>query len=139
MEQFCAFLRGVNVKGTTMKMAEVCQVFADAGMLNISSVLATGNIIFSSDHNRLDLKTTLEKALSNHFNYDAFLFLKLKSEVIAMLDNKAFSQEADQHLYVFIGNDNIENVLLNEFSSSAKSEGESAKIVNSVFYWQVKK
>lgn len=139
MEQFCAFLRGVNVNGTTMKMAEVCQVFKDAGMLNVTSVLATGNIIFSSDKSRSDLKSTLEKALSSYFNYEAFLFLKSKSKVISIFENKAFSQESDQHLYVFIGKDNIENVLLKEFDLSTKSEGENAKIVNSVFYWQVKK
>lgn len=139
MEQFCAFLRGVNVNGTTMKMTEVCQVFKDAGMLNVSSVLASGNIIFSSDESHSELKSTLEKALSSYFNYEAFLFLKSKTEVIAMFQNKAFSQEADQHLYVFIGNENIENVLLKEFQLSTKSEGENAKIVNSVFYWQVEK
>ena len=45
----CAFLRGVNVNGTAMKMAEVCYVFKKAGMKDVSSVLATGNILFESD------------------------------------------------------------------------------------------
>ena len=45
MKKFCAFLRGVNVKGTNMKMADVCKVFSDAGMQDVSSVLASGNII----------------------------------------------------------------------------------------------
>jgi uncharacterized protein (DUF1697 family) len=47
--KYCAFLRGVNVKGTNMKMAEVCQVFKDAGMKDVASILASGNIVFSSD------------------------------------------------------------------------------------------
>lgn len=139
MQQFCAFLRGINVNGTTMKMADVCQVFEDAGMQNVTSVLATGNINFSSDQNRLDLKLTLEKALSNYFNYEAFLFLKSKSEVISMFESKVFQQEKDLHLYVFIGNENIENTLLKEFELSTKSEQENAKVVNSVLYWQVQK
>ena len=36
--RYCAFLRGVNVKGTTMKMAEVCTVFENAGMISVSSM-----------------------------------------------------------------------------------------------------
>ena len=47
--KYCAFLRGVNVKGTAMKMVEVVEVFKNAGMKNVSSVLATGNILFESE------------------------------------------------------------------------------------------
>lgn len=67
MKNYCAFLRGVNVNGTNMKMAEVCQVFTDAGMQNVTSVLASGNIIFSSGKDAAQLKELLEKAMSQHF------------------------------------------------------------------------
>ena len=46
---YCAFLRGVNVNGRNMKMDEVCGIFRRAGVDRVSSVLATGNIIFQSD------------------------------------------------------------------------------------------
>jgi uncharacterized protein (DUF1697 family) len=39
----------VNVKGTNMKMAEVCALFQKSGMENVQAVLASGNIIFSSN------------------------------------------------------------------------------------------
>jgi uncharacterized protein (DUF1697 family) len=61
MKKYCAFLRGVNVKGTNMKMTDVCKVFADAGMKNVSSVLASGNILFQSNKNADDLKNILGK------------------------------------------------------------------------------
>ena len=56
MEKYCAFLRGVNVNGTSMKMVDACNVFEVAGMKDISSVLATGNIIFSSESTKTDLE-----------------------------------------------------------------------------------
>lgn len=65
MKKYCAFLRGVNVKGTNMKMAEVCKVFQDIGVKDVSSVLASGNIIFSSDDSAENLKTKLEKNFQN--------------------------------------------------------------------------
>jgi|GEM_PF-5944443 len=42
---FCAFLRGVNVKGTAMKMTDACSVFEKVGMKNVSFALASGTII----------------------------------------------------------------------------------------------
>lgn len=72
--QFCAFLRGVNVKGTTMKMAEVCAVFEKAGMKDVSFVLASGNILFSSDKNKDELKTVLEKPCQNILIMMLFFF-----------------------------------------------------------------
>ncbi len=61
-------------------MADVCQVFKDSGMKDVSSVLASGNIVFSSDKNTQDLKVILEKAMSEHFSYEAFLFVKSQEE-----------------------------------------------------------
>ena len=51
--KYCAFLRGVNVKGTAMKMADVVEVFKKQGLIKVSSILATGNILFESEENPL--------------------------------------------------------------------------------------
>lgn len=137
--QYCAFLRGVNVKGTNMKMAEVCKVFNDAGMENVSSVLASGNIIFSSDKNISDLKTILEKAMSEYFNYEAFLFVKTAEETELYWTKNPFDKNENFHTYAFVGSENVENVLMNEFENASKSENEKSEIVNNIFYWQVSK
>ncbi|MCD1117078.1 DUF1697 domain-containing protein [Chryseobacterium turcicum] len=137
--QYCAFLRGVNVKGTNMKMAEVCQVFKEAGMENVSSILASGNIIFSSDKDAVELKTILEKAMSEYFNYEAFLFIKTVAETELFWTKNPFEKNENFHTYAFVGNENVENVLMNEFEIALKSENEQAKIVNNIFYWQVSK
>lgn len=136
---YCAFLRGVNVKGTNMKMAEVCAVFQKAGMKNVSSVLASGNIIFSSEKDKGELKTLLEKAMSEHFSYEAFLFIKDKSEVESTFGNTPFPADADFHIYGFAGVDGIEKVLMEEFKKSRQTIGEEAKIVADNFYWKVPK
>ncbi|MBS1486478.1 MAG: DUF1697 domain-containing protein [Bacteroidetes bacterium] len=137
--RYCAFLRGVNVKGTTMKMAEVCTVFENAGMKSVSSILASGNILFSSAKEKNDLKKLLEKAMSAHFKYEAFLFLKDKSEVETIFEKNPFAVDADFHIYCFVGNDKIEKTLMSEFEKSQKTKGEDAKIVATNFYWRVPK
>lgn len=137
--KYCAFLRGVNVKGTNMKMAEACKVFTDVGMLNVISVLASGNILFSSEKDPEELKTALEKAMSVHFSYEAFLFIKSEQEVENFRNGNPFKKDENLHCYTFIGNNGVENILMKEFESASKAVHEDAKIINQIFYWQVPK
>lgn len=139
MKNFCAFLRGVNVKGTNMKMADVCKVFSDAGMANVSSILASGNILFQSDKEPLELKQILEKAMSEYFDYEAFLFIKNENEINDIFKNNPFPSIENFHNYIFIGSEKIEETLLEEFEKATKEEFEKAKIINKTFYWQVPK
>ena len=122
-----------------MKMAEVCNVFSDVGMKKVSSVLASGNILFSSDKNISDLKMILEKAMSKYFNYEAFLFLKTEEEIEEIFEKNPFSKAENLHVYSFIGIEGVEIILLEEFKNSKKTEFEEAKIINGNFYWQVPK
>lgn len=137
--KYCAFLRGVNVKGTNMKMAEVCQVFKNAGMNDVISMLASGNIVFSSDKKADELKTILEKAMSEHFSYEAYLFIKSQEETEQFWNGNPFEKNDDLHIYSFVGNNGVENSLIKEFENASKTENEIAKIVNNIFYWQVPK
>ena len=135
----CAFLRGVNVNGTSMKMAEVMNVFTDAGMKEVSSVLASGNILFSSDKKPSELKNILEKSMSEYFDYEAFLFLKNENEISEIVNNNPFTKAEDLHIYVFVGIEDVETLLIEEFSKSDKAENENAQIVADTFYWQIQK
>ena len=137
--KYCAFLRGVNVKGTTMKMADVCKVFIDAGMQDVTSVLASGNIIFSSDKKENQLKIILQEAMSENFNYEAFLFVKNQQEIDFFLKNNPFTKNNDLHVYGFVGKENFEEILMQEFQNSETTDNDDAKIVNGFFYFQIPK
>lgn len=137
--KYCAFLRGVNVKGTNMKMVDVCNVFKDAGMENVSSILASGNIVFSSEKNVSDLKKILEKSMSEYFSYEAFLFIKSLKEIENFWSGNPFEKNENFHSYTFVGNKGVEAVLMKEFEESSKVENEKGEIINDIFYWQVPK
>jgi len=137
--KYCAFLRGVNVKGTNMKMADVCQVFKDAGMKDVSSILASGNIVFSSDQKGEELKTILEKAMSEHFSYEAFLFVKSQKETEIFWNSIPFDRSDELHIYGFVGIPGVEKILMEEFQKAGQAENEKAEIINDLFYWQVPK
>ena len=137
--KYCAFLRGVNVKGTAMKMADVVEVFKKQGMIKVSSVLATGNLLFESEENPLKLRKMLEKALSEHFDYEAFLFLKTDVQVKEIIENSPFQKAKNLHIYSFICENGDENILLEEFQKANNQENDEAKIVNQNFYWKIPK
>lgn len=137
--KYCAFLRGVNIGGKSMKMAEVCEVFQKAVMQDVSSVLATGNIIFSSDCEVSELKVKLENELSEHFNDQAFLFILNEDEIKAKLLGNPFQKNEDSHTYVFVTAPGTENRLLKEFKDGNKDEGERAAVSEGTFYWQIAK
>jgi len=137
--KYCAFLRGINVKGTNMKMADVCQVFKNAGMKDVSSILASGNIVFSSDKKVEELKTILEKAMSEYFSYEAFLFVKSQEETEIFWNSIPFDKSDELHIYAFVGIPGVEKVLMEEFQKAARVENEKAEIINNIFYWQVPK
>ena len=122
-----------------MKMAEVMNVFTDAGMKEVSSVLASGNILFSSDKKPSELKNILEKSMSEYFDYEAFLFLKNENEISEIVNNNPFTKAEDLHIYAFVGIEDVETLLMEEFSKSDKAENENAQIVADTFYWQIQK
>lgn len=138
-KRYCAFLRGINVNGTNMKMADVVSVFEKAGMNDVIAVLATGNIIFSSDKNSDNLRILLEKAMSEHFSYEAFLFVKSKTDVEKMIESNPFTDNDDFHIYFFVCETDFEKTLLDEYNKAKKIDGEQAESHNDFFYWRVKK
>ena len=122
-----------------MKMVDVCALFEKTRVENVSSVLASGNILFSSDKEANELKNVLEKAMSEFFAYEAFLFVKNQKELAEIVGNNPFEASPDYHIYGFIGVEGIENTMLSEFEKSKKVEGEEAKIIRDNFYWKVPK
>jgi len=122
-----------------MKMAEVCNVFLAAGMREVCSVLATGNILFSSEKAPSELKIILEQALSEYFNYEAFLFLKTENEIAEISKKNPFPKLDLFHIYVFVGVPEIAENLVEEFNKADKSANEKGEISGQNFYWQVAK
>jgi uncharacterized protein (DUF1697 family) len=137
--KYCAFLRGVNVNGTGMKMAEVCTVFENVGMKEVSAILASGNILFSSEKTPTELKKILEKTMSEHFNYEAFIFIKNKTEIEILFHGSPFESHPQFHIYSFVGIAGIEKILMQEFEKSDKIKDEEAEISQNNFYWKVPK
>jgi uncharacterized protein (DUF1697 family) len=97
MPRYIALLRGVNVGGITIRSADLRDVFDRLGFDDVRTVLASGNVAFSSDEaDAAKLKTRIEHALSERFGYEAWIVLITHDELERAIDGFPFDKE-DAH------------------------------------------
>ena len=75
MTRYVAFLRGVNVGGVNLKMAEVAAAFGDAGFSGVRTILASGNVVLEAQSDAAAVRRTAETALRDGFGYDAWVLV----------------------------------------------------------------
>lgn len=139
MTRYAAFLRGVNVSGTTMKMADVADAFSDAGFANVKTILASGNVLLDSSAAAKTVRTKAEAALRDAFGYDAWVLVYDLDTVRAVADGYPFEPEVEgHHSYVTFVSD---PAILDELAGLADDAGPQEKIErgDGVLYWQVPK
>ena len=73
MTRYAAFLRGVNVGGVNLKMAEVAKAFEAAGFTDVRTILASGNVLLESRSGVDAVRKKAEAALRDAFGYDAWV------------------------------------------------------------------
>ena len=73
MTRYAAFLRGVNVGGVNLKMADVADALTEAGFTAVKTILASGNVLLDSKSSVKAVRTKAEAALRDAFGYDAWV------------------------------------------------------------------
>ncbi len=71
--------------------------------------------------------------MSHYFEYEAFLFLKNQDEIAEILNNNPFKKTDDLHIYVFVGTEGSENILLEEFTNAKKQKKKELKLLQTPF------
>lgn len=139
MTRFVAFLRGVNVGGVNLKMADVAAAFEDAGFTAVRTILASGNVLLDSDADVTTVRRTAEQALRERFGYDAWVLAYGAATVAAVSAAYPFEREVEgHHSYVTFFTD---EQVLDELAALAAGAGPEEKIERGegVVYWQVPK
>lgn len=100
MTRYIALLRGVNVGGVNIKMAELAEVFRGMGFDDVKTVLASGNVVFTSQARAAELKPTIEAALRERFGYEAWVHVLSSAELSTIVDAYPFEARDGWHRYV---------------------------------------
>jgi uncharacterized protein (DUF1697 family) len=135
MTRYAAFLRGVNVGGVNLKMAEVATVLSDAGFDNVRTILATGNVLLDSRAKVDAVRKKAEKALRDGFGYDAWVLAYDLATVRKISAAFPFEREVGgYHSYVTFVTD---PAVLDELADLPARPHEKIARGVGVLYWQV--
>jgi uncharacterized protein (DUF1697 family) len=137
MTRFVALLRGVNVGGVTMKSADLADVVRGLGYDDVKTVLASGNVLFTTGESAATAKTRLEKALGDRFGYEAWVHVLTAAAVERIAADFPFARSEDRHAYVvFVVRPEVRAELLaTELDPAVEEVAEGG----GVLYWTVPK
>jgi uncharacterized protein (DUF1697 family) len=82
-----AFLRGINVgKHHRVTGPELCSAFEDAGLTEVATFRASGNVVFSGDATEAQIEERLERALG----FPVAVFVRAAKELWAIAGSEPF-------------------------------------------------
>lgn len=139
MTRYAGFLRGVNVGGVNVKMADLAATLGATGFSDVRTILASGNVVLDSELAGSAVRAKAEKALRESFGYEAWVLVYELDEVREIADGFPFETEVDgHHSYVtFVSDPDV----LCELAALTDDVGPDEKIArgDGVLYWQVPK
>lgn len=135
MTRYVVLLRGVNVGGVTVKMADLADVVRGLGYDDVTTVLASGNVLLTTADAAGTVKQKVEAALRERFRYEAWVHVLTQDAVRKIVDAYPFPREGDRHAYVvFVLNDEL---LAHLDAVELDPAVEQAQRGDGVLYWTV--
>ena len=104
MRKYIAFLRAINVGGTTIiKMTDLKKMFESFGLDEVQTYIQTGNVIFESkEENAANLEEKIEHQLEKVSGKRIQLFVRTIREVMAIVNECPFTAKDGQTIHVVI-------------------------------------
>lgn len=92
--RYIAFLRGINVGGHRVKMDELRDHFAALKFANVSTFIASGNVIFdATSPDPAELERRIEAHLERALGYEAATFVRTPADLATILETRPFPSE----------------------------------------------
>ena len=104
MHKYVAFLRAINVGGTTIiKMTDLKRMFESFGLENVQTYIQTGNVIFESQESDASaLEVEIDRQLEIAYGKRILLFVRTIREVIKMVIDCPFDPQGEETAYVAV-------------------------------------
>lgn len=136
--RYAILLRGVNVGGVKVTMAELRVAFADAGFGSVKTLLASGNVLVESDGPPKGVKATAERVLRETFGYEAWVLVYDLPQLEEIVDGYPFERDDDvQHPYVIFSEDGVSATELAATDELDPALEQVQLGPHGVLYWQV--
>ena len=132
---FIVLLKGINVGGhKKVPMAELRELLAKCGFLNVKTYIQSGNIVLESHENIKNIENTIQKAIESYFGFKVSTIVKTREDLQRIFNNSPFNNEKKKSSY-FMMLHNTPNADLVKVASEKVYEGEEYYIVNDCIYF----
>ncbi|CAI3800323.1 DUF1697 domain-containing protein [Pseudarthrobacter sp. MM222] len=106
MNSYAVFLRGINVGGINIKMAELKDALKSRPFSGTKTLLASGNVVLASDLDPAGVKTEFEACLRETFGYDAWVVVLKADRVAELVAACPYPpDDASTHTYLTLASD----------------------------------
>ncbi|MEC5178780.1 DUF1697 domain-containing protein [Arthrobacter sp. CG_A4] len=122
MKSYAVFLRGVNVGGITIKMAELKEALKSRPFSGVKTLLASGNVVLSSGLPAAGVEKEFESCLREAFGYEAWVVVLAAERVGELVAACPYSpDDTSTHTYITLGSDS--DVLAELYDAGSAMEG----------------
>lgn len=136
--RYAILLRGINVGGITVKMADLRAVLSDLGLRDVRTLLASGNAVVTADWTAAELKERTEQELRKAFGYEAWVIVLPLSRVAELAGAVPYAgDDSAAHAYVTFSSDPA--VLDELYDIGASAGAEQVRIGPEAVAWTVQK
>lgn len=124
MNSYAVFLRGINVGGISIKMADLKAALAELPFEGVKTLLASGNVVLSSALDAPTVKKGFEKCLRDAFGYDAWVVVLDGARVAELVDSCPYPpDDKTTHSYITLSSD---AAVLDELFDAGSALGSAA-------------
>ncbi|MCA4132092.1 DUF1697 domain-containing protein [Arthrobacter sp. M4] len=118
MNSYAVFLRGINIGGVTIKMADLRKALSEGPFSKVKTLLASGNVVLASELDSQAVKAAVEAKLRESFGYDAWVVVLEAERVAELVEACPFpADDKSTHSYVTLASD---AAMLDELSKAAE-------------------
>lgn len=106
MNSFAVFLRGINVGGINIKMADLKVALKAYPFTGVKTLLASGNVVLQSELDVSEVKEQCEKCLRDAFGYDAWVVVLTAERVAELVEACPYpADDKTTHSYITLASD----------------------------------
>ncbi|WP_449373298.1 DUF1697 domain-containing protein [Arthrobacter psychrolactophilus] len=108
MTKYAVFLRGINVGGINLKMADLRTALATLPLSHVKTLLASGNVVCTAKASPVDLKSMVEALLRATFGYEAWVIVLDQDQLENIIRACPWPADDTQtHSYVTLSSDPV--------------------------------
>ncbi|AWW75455.1 hypothetical protein CD351_13545 [Erythrobacter sp. KY5] len=96
-QRYLALLGSINIGGNRIKMADLKAVLESAGLKNVATVAASGNVILTDDRDPAMLEVQLESLVQDSFGFKSCAMVRTRDEVRSAIEENPFHGTGPAH------------------------------------------